>query len=61
MPRRRVAIVAGGRTPFVRAGRAFAEIDSLGMAVHAVCGMLKRAEIDPKLMGVYHKPKVIRL
>ena len=50
MPRRRVAIVAGGRTPFVRAGRAFAEIDSLGMAVHAVCGMLKRAEIDPKLI-----------
>ena len=50
MSRKRVAIVAGGRTPFVRAGRAFAEIDSLGMAVHAVRGMLDRSGIDPALI-----------
>ena len=50
MSRKRVAIVAGGRTPFVRAGRAFAGIDSLGMAVHAVRGMLDRSGIDPALI-----------
>ena len=50
MSRKRVAIVAGGRTPFVRAGRAFAEIDSLGMAIHAVRGMLDRSGIDPALI-----------
>ena len=50
MSRKRVAIVAGGRTPFVRAGRAFAEIDSLGMAIHAVRGMLDRSGIDPVLI-----------
>ena len=50
MSRKRVAIVTGGRTPFIRAGRAFAEIDSLGMAVHAVRGMLDRSGIDPAMI-----------
>jgi len=47
---KRVAIVAGGRTPFIKAGRAFAEIDSLGLAVHAVSGMLDRYGIEPALI-----------
>ena len=50
MSRKRVAIVAGGRTPFVKSNRTFAELDSLAMAVHAVRGTLDRSGIDPKLI-----------
>ena len=50
MTPKRVAIVAGGRTPFIKSGKAFAEVDSLAMAVHAVRGMLDRSGIDPELI-----------
>ncbi len=50
MNTKRVAIIAGGRTPFIKSGKAFAEIDSLGMAVHATRGMLDRSGIDPELI-----------
>ena len=50
MSRKRVAIVAGGRTPFIKSNRAFAELDSLAMAVHATRGTLDRSGIDPKLI-----------
>ena len=50
MNNKRVAIVAGGRTPFIKSGKAFAEIDSLAMAVHATRGMLDRSGIDPELI-----------
>ncbi len=46
----RVAIVAGGRTPFVKSGKGFAELDSLALAVHAVRGMLDRSGIDPEVI-----------
>jgi len=50
MTPKRVAIVAGGRTPFIKSGKAFAEIDSLAMAVHATRGMLDRSGIGPELI-----------
>jgi acetyl-CoA acetyltransferase family protein len=43
----RVAIIAGARTPFVRAGKAFAALGPLALAKHAVRGLLDRHEIDP--------------
>ena len=42
----RVAIVAGARTPFVRAGRDFASLGPLALATHAVRGLLDRHHVD---------------
>jgi len=43
----RVAIVAGARTPFVKAGKAFASLGPLALAKHAVGGLLERHCVDP--------------
>jgi acetyl-CoA acetyltransferase family protein len=43
----RVAIVAGARTPFVKAGKAFASLGPLALAKHAVGGLLDRHGVDP--------------
>jgi len=42
----RVAIVAGARTPFVRAGKAFAGLGPLALAKPAVRGLLERHKVD---------------
>ena len=42
----RVAIVAGVRTPFVRAGKAFAHLGPLALARHAVRGLIERHDVD---------------
>ncbi len=47
MSDRRVAVVAGARTPFVKARSAFAELGPMELAQHAVTGLLKRHEVDP--------------
>ena len=47
MTDQRVAIVAGVRTPFVKAGQAFATLGPLALAKHAVRGLLERHEVDP--------------
>lgn len=44
----RVAVVAGARTPFVRAGGVFAKYSFLDLGIHSVKALLKRAAIDPK-------------
>jgi acetyl-CoA acetyltransferase family protein len=46
MRERRVAIVAGARTPFVRSGKAFASMGPLALARHAVRGLLERHRVD---------------
>ena len=43
----RVAIVAGGRTPFVKAGKAFRDLGPLSLAKHAVTELLARHDLDP--------------
>src|SRR5882672_3958705 len=43
----RVAIVAGARTPFVKAGQAFAKLSPLALATHAVRGLVSRHNVDP--------------
>lgn len=47
MSEKRVAIVAGARTPFVKAGKAFASLGPLALANHAVRGLLERHRLDP--------------
>src|SRR5215831_14447439 len=44
----RVAIVAGARTPFVRAGKAFAQSSPLELAKHAVRGLIDRHAVDAR-------------
>ena len=46
----RIAIVAGARTPFVKAGGAFKQHRALDLATHAVDGLLARHDLDPKLV-----------
>ncbi|HSJ13066.1 MAG TPA: acetyl-CoA C-acyltransferase FadI [Longimicrobiales bacterium] len=43
----RVAVVAGCRTPFARAGSAFADISPVELGTVAVRELLQRAELDP--------------
>ena len=47
MSNRRVAVVAGGRTPFVRAGKAFAGLGPLKLATHAVRSLVAKHDVDP--------------
>ena len=44
---RRVAIVAGARTPFVKSGKQLADMGPLQLANRAVRGLIERHEIDP--------------
>src|SRR5438105_13170872 len=43
----RPVILGGARTPFVRAGTAFAELDVLDLACMATAEALARTELDP--------------
>jgi acetyl-CoA acetyltransferase family protein len=47
MSHHRVAIVAGARTPFVKAGKAFASAGPSALARHAVRGLLDRHKVNP--------------
>ncbi len=47
MSRRRVAVVAGSRTPFVKADKTFKDLGPLKLATHSVKGLIKKSEIDP--------------
>jgi acetyl-CoA acetyltransferase family protein len=47
MSHHRVAVVAGARTSFVKAGRALASVGPAGLAKHAVRGLLDRHKVDP--------------
>lgn len=44
----RVAIVAGLRTPFVKAGTVFRHHSALALSVHTVRGLLEKNHVDPK-------------
>ena len=46
----RVAIVAGRRTPFVKAGTHFKNLGPLKLGVHAVKGLLEKTQIDPGII-----------
>src|SRR5499427_7007500 len=48
MPHPRAAIIAGLRTPFVRAGTDFAHLDVLELARAVTVELLQRTNLDPK-------------
>lgn len=50
MPQRRAAIVAGLRSPFLRAGTDFAQLDVLELARSVTLELLQRSELDAKLI-----------
>src|SRR6266513_272200 len=69
MSNHRVAIVAGARTPFVKAGKAFASLGPSALAKHAVRGLLDRHKVDPEgidaiafgaVVPERHKPNLAR-
>ncbi len=43
----RVAVIAGARTPFAKAGTVFRRRSALELAVHAVDGVLEKSAIEP--------------
>ncbi|MCB9680511.1 MAG: acetyl-CoA C-acyltransferase [Alphaproteobacteria bacterium] len=51
---RRVAIVAGCRTPFVKAVTAFKDIAAVDLSAHAVDGLLASADVDPASIHELH-------
>jgi acetyl-CoA acetyltransferase family protein len=44
----RVAIIAGARTPFVKAGTVFKHQSPLALGLHAVSGLLEKSQLDPR-------------
>lgn len=49
-PQTRVAIVAGARSPFVKAGTVFADHRPLDLSLHAVHGLLDVHDVDPDVV-----------
>ncbi len=52
MNKQRVAIVAGARTPFAKAGKAFKDLGPLKLGTHAVKGLIERHDLDPTSIEV---------
>ena len=46
----RAVIVAGNRTPFVKAFSEYLDLDTIALGVEAVSGLLKRTELDPDVI-----------
>ena len=46
----RVAVIGGGRTPFVKAATAFHKHTALELAAHSVDGLLEKQNLDPALV-----------
>jgi len=47
----RVAIIAGARTPFVKAGKALSGLGPLALGAGALGGLMQRLDIDPALIA----------
>ncbi|MCH8080608.1 MAG: thiolase family protein, partial [Proteobacteria bacterium] len=48
--RARIAIVAGGRTPFVKSGKAFNDLGPLKLGNHVVSKLMEKYDIDPDII-----------
>jgi acetyl-CoA acyltransferase len=57
---RRAALVAGFRTPFVRAGTDFAQLDVLDLARSATVELIERANLDPQAVDHVIYGNVVR-
>jgi acetyl-CoA acyltransferase len=56
---RRVAIVAGCRTPFARAGSAYKDLTAVDLGKACVRELLERTDVDPTLVGTVAMGQVI--
>lgn len=60
----RVALIAGARTPFAKAGTVFKKYSPLDLGVHAVKGLIEKHELDPEIIDelvygiVIYDPKI---
>jgi acetyl-CoA acyltransferase len=59
MSNRRVAIVAGCRTPFARSGTVFRDLTALDLAKACVRELLERSEVDPASVGTVVMGQVV--
>ena len=59
MSNRRVAIVAGCRTPFVRSGTVFRDLTALDLGKLCVRELLERTEVDPASIGTLVMGQVV--
>lgn len=59
MSSRKVAIVAGCRTPFVRAGTAFRDLTAVELGKACVRELLERTEVDPASIGTVVMGQVV--
>lgn len=64
---KRVAIIAGARTPFIKAGTEFKDYSALDLGTKVVRGLLQQSDIDKKIIDemvfgvVIHNPKIPQL
>ena len=59
MSNRRVAIVAGCRTPFARSGTLFRDLTAVDLAKICVRELLERTEVDPSSVGTVVMGQVV--
>ena len=59
MTSRRVAIVAGCRTPFARSGTVLRELTAVGLARVAIRELVERTEVDPASIGTVVMGQVV--
>ena len=55
----RVAVMAGCRTPFAKAGTVFRDLTALDLAKACVRELLERTEVDPAAIGTVVMGQVI--
>lgn len=59
MPERRVAVVAGCRTPFARSGTVFRDLDAVALGRACVRELIERSEVDPASIGTVVMGQVV--
>jgi acetyl-CoA acyltransferase len=59
MPDRRVAVIAGSRTPFARSGSVFKDLTAVDLGKAAVRELLERSEVDPASIGTVAMGQVV--
>ena len=59
MPERRVAVIAGCRTPFARSGTVFRDLSAVDLGKACVRELLERTEVDPASIGALVMGQVI--
>src|SRR5512139_99801 len=59
MQTRRVAVIAGCRTPFVRSGTAFRDLNAVELGKACVRELVERTELDPASVGAVVMGQVV--